>query len=1580
MRTVARLPKTWLITALAIFVSASVGFTQQTTLLTESFESGNGVIPPAGWAIQQVTGSSPGVSFAASSIHPAIAVAFDGNKFVSYNSNVITTGSTRLKYTNALSTVNHTFVMVDFAWYEDPGFPSNADKVDVQWSTDSVTWTTAGTYNRYNPAAGWKIKHVLLPAGAENKPALYVAFLFTSAGGNNCSLDLVHVTEGPAAPGAYATIGNGVVSSNYPYLTYWMGGRTQMLFTAAELAAAGAFAGNFLSVGFNVISNSTQLMNGFNVKLGATTLTTLAAGYVNGLTAYYTTPYSVPGTGWQNVTLTTPFAWNGTSNVIVEICFANTNYTNYSTVNSTTVTGMTAGHYADTQTECTVATNNAPTNRPNIRFGIPLVTTPGALMGYARDLTTGLPVPGAIVHAGGRIDTTRSDGYYIIYNLSPGSAIVSYTANGYAPGSNTTSIVSGSVVQRDLNLIPGPKAGGLVKNGSTGAPLSGAVVTVGSVSATTGADGTYLTPAMSDTGTLAIHAAMTGFVPFTGSVHLVANTTTIFNIDLLPVVVAPGPVTAVLNNPANPVAVNLSWSPPFDAPSNLLYSNGPMITSFGTGFGGADESMLQSPVSSYGSVFNHAAFFRIADDFTIPSVAWNVSSIDFFGYQTGSTTTSTITAAYCRILSGIPGQPGTTVVWGDTITNRLSGSVFSNIYRVTVSGNNQRPIMKIEMNTPGLILPPGTYWVEFAALGTLPSGPWCPYVTINNTPVTGNGLQFQGTATGYVPIDPYGQGVPFNINGSPAGTLNVDYQVWRLQQGQESDSTLWNTVWTGNTTYTTDNSWPALASGPYRWAVKSIYSPPGQRFSAATFSNVIGKNWVAPVSVCVELSCPAFGHDGTFVQLVNTDYPDTNYSKITDAAGCVHFTNVWKGNYLLTIHRAMFQAYTQPVTVTGPQNFQVTLLQELDPVTNLTVNDSTLFATWEPPKVVYKQLDERFTSGSFTTNQWTVSGGTNWQISTTIGNPAPSAIFTWTPVATSYDQYLTSKSLAGIAAARMILLYDIFLDNIGTTSVNSMAVELWNGTAWSVLRAYNNQYGSFPWTTEAVDITSVSSSPDFRIRFHASGANSNDINNWNIDNIEVQSSDASGLNPCITGYDFYLNNNLIATIQDTSYTIPPQYAVYQQNYNACVEVVYNTGTSPLACYSFISHFLYPPRNLVVVPIENTACLTWAVPIAGTGLSGYNVYRDGKKMNLAPVASVFFNDAGVPNGPHTYIVRAAYGVYESLPAGPVTVTIIGQPSAPVTTAGQVVAPDNSYVSVPVNVENFTGITAFSLDLEYDPAVLTYIEFSNVAAQLAGLSISDHTLSPALHKLSFFWSGTSPQTIPTGSKMVDLYFNFHSGSTALAWNNTSNDGTDCEFAGSSGIAMLDIPTGNYYNNGLVQGIPAQVNLNTTTISNGQSFCFNATQTIIVAGNGNNFVIEAGGFATMIAGLNIQYLPGTAVRAGGYLLGYIAPAGPYCISPTLPAAVMSDTGNPNISGSSGVRICPNPTTGKFLLELPSEIPADKTMVDIYGIRGEKVFSSVLKGERKHEFSLSGHPVGVYFVRVMTETRVETIRVIRY
>lgn len=179
--------------------------------------------------------------------------------------------------------------------------------------------------------------------------------------------------------------------------------------------------------------------------------------------------------------------------------------------------------------------------------------------------------------------------------------------------------------------------------------------------------------------------------------------------------------------------------------------NGPLVTHPGGGAGGADASRLQNTsllMSTLGFTASTAGAFRIADNFTV-TAGWTINTITFFGYQTGSTTTSTFDTARVQIWNGPPNAGGT-IVFGDTTTNRFLSSTFSNIYRDTETsvGNNQRPIMATTA-TIGTLLTSGTYWLDFQLGGTLASGPFIPPTTVlgNNSPCTPcNALQWSGTA------------------------------------------------------------------------------------------------------------------------------------------------------------------------------------------------------------------------------------------------------------------------------------------------------------------------------------------------------------------------------------------------------------------------------------------------------------------------------------------------------------------------------------------------------------------------------------------------------------------------------------------------------------------------------------------------------------------------------------------------------------------------------------------------------------------------------------------------------------------
>ena len=173
---------------------------------------------------------------------------------------------------------------------------------------------------------------------------------------------------------ANSCIGTGTTATGWPFYTFYMDSRTQMLYTASEIITGGGASGNITKIGFNVVSAASQTMNGFNIRMQHTTATSVTAFVETGWTTVYTGTYSVPGTGWQYIDLQTPFSWNGTQNLLVEICFDNTSYTSNTTVNSTSATGMTWHRHLDNSTGCSMTGGALQSTRPNLCMTINLLT------------------------------------------------------------------------------------------------------------------------------------------------------------------------------------------------------------------------------------------------------------------------------------------------------------------------------------------------------------------------------------------------------------------------------------------------------------------------------------------------------------------------------------------------------------------------------------------------------------------------------------------------------------------------------------------------------------------------------------------------------------------------------------------------------------------------------------------------------------------------------------------------------------------------------------------------------------------------------------------------------------------------------------------------------------------------------------------------------------------------------------------------------------------------------------------------------------------------------------------------------
>jgi len=143
---------------------------------------------------------------------------------------------------------------------------------------------------------------------------------------------------------------------------------------------------------------------------------------------------------------------------------------------------------------------------------------------------------------------------------------------------------------------------------------------------------------------------------------------------------------------------------------------------------------------------------------------------------------------------------------------------------------------------------------------------------------------------------------------------------------------------------------------------------------------------------------------------------------------------------------------------------------------------------------------EDWSSGSFETNNWTVSSE-NWLVNTEEGNAKPSAEFRYTSTkGTSFSSVLESDYFGAenLFFGSIKLQFD--LKNTGGNGL--LIVSVFDGENWrQVGSTIGNEITN--WKQYTADITNLIFGRDFKIRFKIQGTDSPDNVSWFIDNISV---------------------------------------------------------------------------------------------------------------------------------------------------------------------------------------------------------------------------------------------------------------------------------------------------------------------------------------------------------------------------------------------------------------------------------------------------------------------------------------------
>lgn len=115
--------------------------------------------------------------------------------------------------------------------------------------------------------------------------------------------------------------GLGPVNGYYAYMHY------QVVYTAEEIISAGGSVGTVAQFGWNVatVPGGEELPN-YKIRMANTSATNSASHNGDALTEVFNDTFT-PTEGYNMLTLTSPFVWDGTSNLLVDVCYGPVDFT-----------------------------------------------------------------------------------------------------------------------------------------------------------------------------------------------------------------------------------------------------------------------------------------------------------------------------------------------------------------------------------------------------------------------------------------------------------------------------------------------------------------------------------------------------------------------------------------------------------------------------------------------------------------------------------------------------------------------------------------------------------------------------------------------------------------------------------------------------------------------------------------------------------------------------------------------------------------------------------------------------------------------------------------------------------------------------------------------------------------------------------------------------------------------------------------------------------------------------------------------------------------------------------------------------
>lgn len=270
------------------------------------------------------------------------------------------------------------------------------------------------------------------------------------------------IGTGTAASGT-GTTGN---TGQTPFGYWFANGRRHMLYTAAELNAMGFTGGNIYSFALNIVTKNTsnpfpQFAVGVKCVPAGFQLSDISE---TGFTTVYSNPSYATTLGWNTFNFTTPYVWDGVSDLLVQVCFG-TGTTPWHVNDHVQVTAGSANGiawgYADNPGSpgCSTAASSlgstgTSTNKPNAQFDFCNVTPGFASLSYSWSTSPAYSLETPTSNTSMILDEVDVNSQAFV-EITDGTCTITDTVNidfggGYTL-TNDTAVCEGESVQLNAN-------------------------------------------------------------------------------------------------------------------------------------------------------------------------------------------------------------------------------------------------------------------------------------------------------------------------------------------------------------------------------------------------------------------------------------------------------------------------------------------------------------------------------------------------------------------------------------------------------------------------------------------------------------------------------------------------------------------------------------------------------------------------------------------------------------------------------------------------------------------------------------------------------------------------------------------------------------------------------------------------------------------------------------------------------------------------------------------------------------------------------------------------------------------------